>query len=794
MLAVDGVTDASVNLAQESATVSFVESNALSPVIAALSDAGYPARTQSVVLDVQGMSCASCVGRIEKTLLNIDGVTSASANLATGTADVRFTGTTLNTSAIAGILTDAGYASSVRDEQSGQNSDHRADQIAQLKRSTLIAAAFAIPVFIIEMGSHLFPAFRELITTTLGATNSHYVQFLLTSVVLFGPGLQFYRTGFPALIRGAPTMNSLVALGTSAAYAFSVVSTFTPNLLPDGTANVYYEAAAVIVVLILFGRYLEARAKGRTGSAIQKLIGLQAKTGRVERDDVIVDLEIDQIVQGDKIHVRPGEKFPVDGIVLAGQSFVDESMITGEPIPVEKQTDAHVSGGTINGTGSLTYRATAVGKDTLLAQIVTMVEQAQGAKLPIQGLVDQISAWFVPVVILIAFITMAVWFAVGPEPSLSYALVAGVAVLIIACPCAMGLATPTSIMVGTGTAASKGVLFRQGDALQRLQGVDTIAFDKTGTLTQGAPELTHFELTNGFSEEDVLVLIASVEALSEHPISDAIVRAATARDLPTREPENFLSHTGYGVQALVDGRDVLIGADRLMSRENIPMGQLLEKGEALAEQGITPLYAAIDGQLAAVIGVTDPIKEGAVTAVRTLQKMGLTPVMITGDNALTARNIADELGIDRVIAGVLPGGKVNTVQDLQTNGQHVAFVGDGINDAPALATADVGIAIGTGTDVAIEAADVVLMSGDLKGVVSAINVSQQTIRNIKQNLFWAFAYNILLIPIAAGVLYPFYGIVLSPMLAAAAMSLSSIFVLANALRLRWINTRVESTP
>lgn len=532
LLGVEGVTSASINLTQETALIGFGEQHVLLAVVAALSDAGYPIRTQTAVLDVQGMNCASCIGRIEKALRAVTGVIDASANLATESADIRFIDSIVSANAIAIELTEAGYVSSVRSNQSRTETDHRADQIAHLRRSTTIAAALALPVFFLEMGAHLFPAFRELVSATMGVKNSHYLQFVLTSLVLFGPGFHFYRTGFPALLRGVPTMNSLVALGTSAAYAFSVVSTFAPSLLPFGTTNVYFEAAAVIVVLILFGRYLEARAKGRTGVAIQKLIGLQAKTGRVERGDAIVDVNIDQIVHADKVHVRPGEKFPVDGIVLCGRSYVDESMITGEPVPVEKLVDARVIGGTINGTGALTYRATAVGKETLLAQIVSMVEQAQGAKLPIQGLVDRISAWFVPLVIIVAIITMAVWFAVGPEPSLSYALVAGVAVLIIACPCAMGLATPTSIMVGTGTAATMGVLFRQGDALQRLQGTDTVAIDKTGTLTQGSPELTHLELANGFTKEDVLPMIAAVEASSEHPISDAIVRAASMRDLP----------------------------------------------------------------------------------------------------------------------------------------------------------------------------------------------------------------------------------------------------------------------
>ncbi len=788
LLTVECVVETSVNLAQETAMLTLEDTAHLSPVVTALSESGYPARIQTAILDVQSMSCASCVGRIEKVLLSVPGVVNASVNLATETANIEFIESVIAANAVAKELTQAGYASSVQSEQSGTSTDHRAEQITHLKRITLFAAILALPVFILEMGSHLFPAFRELISATIGIKNSHYIQFILTSLVLFGPGLQFYRTGFPAIFKGAPTMNSLVALGTTAAYAFSVVSTFAPTVLPLGTANVYFEAAAVIVVLILFGRYLEARAKGRTGAAIQKLIGLQAKTGRVERGDAIIDVDIDQIVHDDTIHVRPGEKFPVDGIVIGGRSHVDESMITGEALPVEKLLDAHVTGGTINGTGTLTYRATAVGKETLLAQIVSMVEQAQGAKLPIQGLVDRISAWFVPAVICVAIITMALWFFFGPEPSLGYALVSGVAVLIIACPCAMGLATPTSIMVGTGTAADMGVLFRKGDALQQLQGVSIVAIDKTGTLTEGRPELTQLELSNGFTEEDVLPLIAAVEVSSEHPISDAIVRAASLKDIAIPDSENFQSHTGFGVQALVNGRTVLIGADRFMTRENVPIGKLEEQGEALAAKGITPLYAAIDGRIAALIGVTDPIKSSSYAAIQRLQELGLSPVMITGDNPLTAQTIANELGIDRVIAGVLPDGKVSTIVSLQSEGQKVAFVGDGINDAPALATADVGIAIGTGTDIAMEAADVVLMSGNLKGVVSAFHISQRTMRNIRQNLFWAFAYNILLIPIAAGILYPVNGMVLSPMLAAAAMSLSSVFVLTNALRLRWMSS------
>lgn len=788
---VPGVKNAAVNLAQETIQISFAEQFSVTALLEALSSAGYPARTQQDTLDVKGMSCASCVGRIEKVMHSVTGVIKATANLAAESVDIHFIYTAVSTSDIAMELTNAGYPASVRRHEGIQNTDHKAFRITQLGRSTALAALLALPVFILEMGPHLFPSLRELVSATVGLKNSHYIQFVLTTLVLLGPGLQFYISGFPALFKGAPTMNSLVALGTSAAYGFSLVSTFAPSLLPQGTANVYFEAAAVIVVLILLGRFLEARAKGRTGDAIRQLIGLQAKKGRVQRAGSIAEVDIDKIVLGDIILIRPGEKFPADGTVLEGHSYVDESMITGEPVPVEKHIDATVIGGTINGTGALTYRASAVGNETLLAQIVSMVEQAQGAKLPIQGLVDQITAWFVPVVIFLALITTATWFAVGPDPALGYALVAGVAVLIIACPCAMGLATPTSIMVGTGTAAEMGVLFRQGDALQRLQSTSLVAFDKTGTLTLGRPELTDLVMTNGFTENNVLPMIAAVEASSEHPIAGALVRAVKQRDLHIPEMSNFLSHTGFGVQAVVNDSDVLIGAHRLMVRENISLGDLEATGNALAEKGITPLYAAIDGQAAAVIGVTDPIKNSTFAAIKALQQLGLSPVMITGDNERTARTIAKELGIDRVIADVLPEGKVNAIEQLKSQGHTIAFVGDGINDAPALASADVGIAIGTGTDVAIEAADVVLMSGDLKGVVNAFNISQRTMRNIRQNLFWAFAYNIVLIPIAAGILYPFNGTVLSPMLAAAAMSLSSVFVLSNALRLRWIKPAIS---
>ncbi len=789
--AVPGVTKASVNLATESAQIEHDGTVSDETLTQALSDVGYPAVAEEVTLEIEGMTCASCVGRVEKALKAGPGILDASVNLATETATVRYLAGATSVADIAALATETGYTAKVKTSEQTDKAQRKAEEIAKLGRLTLFAAILALPVFLMEMGGHFIPGVREMIEGNLGVQNGRLIQFVLTTIVLFGPGLRFYTKGFPALFKGAPDMNSLVALGTSAAYVFSLVSTFTPWMLPEGTVNVYYEAAAVIVVLILLGRYLEARAKGRTGEAIRKLVGLQAKTARVERDGEVVELTIEEIVLGDVIHVRPGEKISVDGDVLTGASYVDESMITGEPVPVEKSEGTHVVGGTVNGTGALTFKATKVGGDTMLAQIIKMVEQAQGAKLPIQGLVDKITAVFVPIVMGVAAFTVLVWFIFGPDPALSFALVAGVAVLIIACPCAMGLATPTSIMVGTGRAAEMGVLFRKGDALQLLQETTIVALDKTGTLTLGRPVLTDLNVSEGFERDEVLRLVAAVETTSEHPIAEAIVRAAEGEGMTLPKIEDFASITGYGVQASVEGKALLIGADRLMEKENIELGALEAQGDALGKKGKSPLYAAIDGKIAAVIAVADPIKESSPVAIKALHDLGLKVAMITGDNQGTAEAIAAELGIDHVVAEVLPEGKVASLESLRTKGEKLAFVGDGINDAPALAVADVGIAIGTGTDVAIEAADVVLMSGDLKGVVNAFHISKRTMSNIHQNLFWAFGYNTLLIPVAAGVLYPVSGLMLSPVLAAGAMALSSVFVLTNALRLRWVQPVME---
>lgn len=790
---VPGVRSAVVNLATEKASLSLDDPSQAQTVvpaaIAAVEKAGYAVPQRQFDLQVDGMTCASCVGRVERALKKVPGVQSASVNLATERASVQVSdGTDVGT--LIAAIAKAGYEAAAV-PQAGEGAavedataQRQAAERAALKKSLLFATLFALPVFLLEMGGHMVLAFHHWIAGSIGTQNSWYLQFVLTAIVLFGPGRRFFEKGIPALLRGAPDMNSLVAVGTTAAFAYSVVATFVPTLLPAGTVNVYYEAAAVIVALILLGRFMEARAKGNTSEAIRRLVQLQAKTARVRKGGVVQEIDIAQVRSGDVIEVRPGERIPVDGEVLEGQSFVDESMISGEPVPVEKTVGAEVVGGTVNQNGALAFKATKVGADTLLAQIIRMVEQAQGSKLPIQALVDKITMWFVPAVMAAALITFAVWLIWGPDPALSFALVNAVAVLIIACPCAMGLATPTSIMVGTGRAAQMGVLLRKGEALQQLKDAKVVAVDKTGTLTKGRPELTDLVLAEGLQRNVVLAQVAAVEDRSEHPIARAIVDAAKAEGLQIPAISNFESVTGFGVRALVDGGRVEIGADRFMRELGLSVEGFASEAQRLGSEGKTPLYAAIDGRLAAMIAVADPIKPTTKPAIDALHALGLKVAMITGDNRHTAEAIARQLGIDEVVAEVLPGGKVETVQRLKAEHGALAYVGDGINDAPALAEADVGIAIGTGTDIAIEAADVVLMSGDLSGVPNAIALSKATMKNIGENLFWAFAYNVALIPVAAGLLYPFNGTLLSPVFAAGAMALSSVFVLSNALRLK----------
>lgn len=785
---VPGMQTATVNLATERADITFTNLASPQAAVRAIESAGYTVREETTELAIEDMTCASCVGRVEKTLAKIPGVLEATVNLTTERARVRHLAGVVTTTDLEAAVEQAGYKSrrlSVEMATAGdQDVERRESEARALRRDLFVASILTLPVFILEMGSHLIPAVHHWVMGVLGQQTSWYIQFALATLVLFGPGLRFFRKGVPALLRVAPDMNSLVSLGTAAAYGYSVVATFIPKVLPQGTANVYFEAAVVIVTLILLGRTLEARAKGRTSQAIKRLVGLQAKTARVERNGKTIEIALDQVTTGDVVLVRPGEKIPVDGEVVEGTSYVDESMITGEPVPVSKGASAQVVGGTINKTGAFSFRVTKVGANTVLAQIIRLVEEAQGSKLPIQALVDKVTMWFVPAVMAAAALTFLVWLIFGPDPALTFALVNAVAVLIIACPCAMGLATPTSIMVGTGRAAEFGILFRKGEALQALRDVSVVALDKTGTLTKGRPELTDLVSAEGFEYNEVLALVAAVETRSEHPIAEAIVAAAKQQDITLSPIDGFDATPGFGVSAKVAGRTVAVGADRFMTQLGLDVSSFLPTAQRLGEQGKSPLYAAIDGRLAAIIAVADPIKETTPAAIKALHALGLKVAMITGDNAATAAAIAKQLGIDEVAAEVLPDGKVAALKKFRINGARVAFVGDGINDAPALAEADVGLAIGTGTDVAIEAADVVLMSGDLRGVPNAIAISQATIRNIKQNLFWAFAYNAVLIPVAAGALYPVNGTLLSPIFAAAAMAFSSVFVLGNALRLK----------
>ncbi|WP_104499262.1 heavy metal translocating P-type ATPase [Acinetobacter indicus] len=781
---VDGVEQANVNLATEQAVVESSAPLDRAALIKAVERAGYDVVVAAPIeLSIDGMTCASCVARVEKALKKVPGVQQANVNLATEQAWVE-ADTTVSADKLIQAIRKAGYDAQLQTTTTTEQADQKASEQQQLKRDLIISLVLAIPVFVLEMGSHLIPAFHMWVMHQIGQMPSWLLQFVLTTLVLLFPGRRFYQKGIPALLRFAPDMNSLVAVGTLAAYSFSVVATFMPQLLPEGTVNVYFEAAAVIVSLILLGRYFEAKAKGRTSQAIQHLIGMQPKTARIVRNGQSVEVPLAEVSSGMQVDIRPGERIPVDGEVLDGRSYVDESMISGEPLPVEKMAGSAVVGGTINQNGSLSIRATAVGADSVLAQIIRMVEQAQGSKLPIQALVDKVTMWFVPAVMLMAVLTFLVWLIFGPEPALTFGLVNAVAVLIIACPCAMGLATPTSIMVGTGRGAEMGILFRKGEALQLLQEAQVVAVDKTGTLTEGKPQLTDFHVQAGFEQTQLLSWVAAVEAKSEHPIAFAIVEAAQQQNLSLPAVNDFDSIVGSGVKGQVNGQWLHIGADRYMHQLGLSTTAFDQVAVRLGQEGKTPLYVAVEDQLAAVIAVADPIKDSTFAAIEALHQLGVKVAMITGDNRHTAEAIARQLKIDTVVAEVLPEGKVDSVRELQQQYGRLAFVGDGINDAPALAQADVGLAIGTGTDVAIEAADVVLMSGSLKGIPNAIALSQATIRNIRQNLFWAFVYNVALIPIAAGVLYPLWGILLSPMFAAGAMALSSVFVLGNALRLK----------
>ena len=741
--------------------------------------------TEHFELRVGGMTCAACVGRVERKLGKLAGVQSASVNLATERAAIDYVAAEVSPERIKAAIRDAGYEPIEIVEQKDREAEAREAEQASLRRDLRLAVGFTVPVVLLAMGPMIVPGLGDAMTRVLSPKVWHWVELLLATPVQFVAGRRFYRQGWAELRHFSPGMNTLVMLGSSAAYFYSVVTVVAPGIFPAGTANRYFEASAVIITLILVGKYLEARAKGRTSDAIRKLVQLQPETATVEREGGPIEVRVEELVPGDRIVVRPGDRVPVDGLIIDGTSYVDESMITGEPVPVSKGPDDEVVGGTVNGNGAFTFRATRVGADTVLARIIKMVEDAQASKPPIQQLADRIAGVFVPIVIVIAAITFGVWLTIGPSPALTYAFVAAVSVMVIACPCAMGLATPTAIMVGTGKAAEMGTLFRQGTALEALARADTVVLDKTGTLTRGRPELTEVVTVGADENEDeMLALVASAEQSSEHPISEAIVAAASQRGLRLSKPESFRAEPGFGIEATIDGRLVQVGADRYLTREGIELTSFRERAQHLADAARTPIYAAVDGRLVALLAVTDPLKEGAADAVAALEKLGLSVAMVTGDHERTARAVAREAGIEQVLAEVLPDGKVAEVRRLQRLGRRVVFVGDGINDAPALAQADVGMAIGTGTDIAIETGDVILMSGDPRAIVNALMLARRTLRTIGLNFFWAYAYNVALIPLAAGVLFPLIGLMLSPMLAAAAMSVSSLFVVTNSLRLR----------
>ena len=784
-----GVTSVNANLVTQEVTVTAKPPVPAEQIIHTLKQLGFEPKPVQLELAIEGMSCASCVRRIENALLAVPGVIHANVNLATQQAQIS-TGQVAVDKLIQAIE-QKGFSAQVLTADTSITSTHQqqqqqtSTQLQHLKQQLWLALAFAVPLFILEMGGHLIPSFAKWLDQNIGQSTLWLIQGLLAAAALLLPGRQLLKQGWQALWRLSPDMNSLVALGTSAAFGYSLVATFFPQLLPGGTVNVYYEAVGVIIALIILGRFLEAKAKSNTSAAIQGLVQLQPKTAwLIQADGQQSQCPIEQVQLGDQLAIRPGERIPLDGLVLTGTSFVDESMLSGEPIPVEKTAGDQLMSGTVNQAGHLTMQVQQTTEHTVLAQIIRLVEHAQGAKLPIQDLVNKVTAWFVPAVMLAALLTFLAWLIFAPASALSLALVNAVAVLIIACPCAMGLATPTSIMVGTGRAAQLGVLFRQGIALQSLQLTQVVAVDKTGTLTEGKPTLTDLISSPGFSADQLLQWLASVEQSSEHPVAQAIVQAAQAQQLELLAITDFQSLTGLGISATIEQHAIVIGADRLMRQQNISLDSFSEQATALANQGKTPMYVAVDNQLAGLFAVADPIKPSTPVAINSLHQQGLKVAMITGDNQHTAQAIAKQLGIDQVIAEVMPAEKVAAVQQLQQQYGPVAYVGDGINDAPALATAEVGIAIGTGTDIAIEAADVVLMSGQLTGVVNALQISAATLRNIKQNLFWAFAYNTALIPVAAGVLYPINGTLLSPIFAAGAMAFSSIFVITNALRLR----------
>ncbi|MCM2137960.1 heavy metal translocating P-type ATPase [Vagococcus fluvialis] len=786
---VPSVEEASVNLATEKLTVSFDENSANEEaVIKAVDDAGYQVVMpgEHMQYDIVGMTCASCSQTIEKVINKLDGVQSASVNLATEKMVVDFNPSELSSNDIMEAVKNSGYSakeSLSQEAQADLDKEKKEKHIKKMWSRFWQSAVLTVPLLYIAMGEMVGLPIPEMIHPMVYPERFALLQLALTIPVLI-IGRPFFIVGFRALFKGHPNMDSLVALGTSAAALYSLYGTIMVLLGDHHFAmNLYYESAAVILTLITLGKYFEAVSKGKTSEAIKKLMGLAPKTAIVIRDGVETEISVDDVVLGDVIVVKPGDKIPVDGVIVSGTSAVDESMLTGESIPIEKKAGDKVIGASINKNGSFQFEATKVGKDTTLSQIIKLVEDAQGSKAPIAQLADKVSGVFVPIVIVLAILSGVAWYFLGQE-SWVFALTITISVLVIACPCALGLATPTAIMVGTGKGAENGVLIKSGDALETTHKIETIVFDKTGTITEGKPVVTDILVTGSLSKDGFLLLAASAEKGSEHPLGEAIVLAAEEKGMTFKEIDNFVAIPGHGIEVEIEKETFILGNKKLMVEKQIDLLDFEEESNRLAKEGKTPMYIANSHELLGIIAVADTIKESSVKAIEKLHRMGLEVAMLTGDNKRTAEAIAKQVGIDRVLSEVLPEDKANEVKKLQQEGKKVAMVGDGINDAPALAQADIGIAIGSGTDVAMESADIVLMRSDLMDVPTAIELSHATIKNIKENLFWAFLYNTLGIPVAMGLLYLFGGPLLNPMIAGAAMSFSSVSVLLNALRLK----------
>lgn len=779
-----GVSQVIINSTSKTAQVTYDPNQVTMAKLAeAVRSAGFRIGGAQTRVGIQNLRCASCVQFIEDELRTTPGVISSLVNVATQEATIEYLPEKTKLADLNTAIESWGYKTrqAVSDEPQDKQQAEHDKEYRRLMSHFWFAAIISLPVLATAY-SKFVPFVRDWSMETLRLAWG--VTALLTLPVLFWSGIDFFTGAWAALKHRSANMNTLIALGTAAAWLYSTFAVLFPSIFPQGTSEPFYDVVAVVIALVVLGQALELRAKGRTSEAIKKLIGLQAKTARVLRGGNEVDIPVEEVLVGDVVQVRPGEKVPVDGLILEGSSAVDESMLTGESLPASKKPGDEVIGATLNKTGAFKFRATKVGKDTALAQIVKMVQDAQNSKAPIARIADTVSGYFVPVVMILAILTFVLWFDIGPQPQLVYALVTAVTVLIIACPCALGLATPMSLMVGIGKGAENGILIRSGEALQTAQGIKTVVLDKTGTITKGKPELTDTVVIPNWKEHDLLHLAASVERSSEHPLAEAIVEGAKVKGIALSEPTAFEAVPGHGVIATVDGRQVVLGNLKMMAREKADLGDLEQKAMVLADDGKTPMFVVVDGQAVGIVAVADTVKEDSTEAITALRKMGIEVVMITGDNQRTAQAIARKVGVDRVLAEVLPEDKAKNVQLLQAEGNKVAMVGDGINDAPALVQADVGLAIGTGTDVAIEASDITLIKGSLKGVVTAIEVSRATMRNIKQNLFGAFIYNALGLPVAMGVLFPFFGLLLSPLIAGAAMAFSSVTVVGNANRLR----------